>query len=143
MTTVFYLHGMEALLSGEIDLVDDTIKAALVDSNYSPDQDNEQYFDEISDEISGTGYTAGGQALRGKTLLKDSTLKRVDFNATHLTWVTATISAAHGVVLYKDTGTAATSPLLCYLDLEADYGSTGEDFTVEWPDVGIFSVPVG
>src|SRR6185436_20007850 len=63
------------LLGGEVagdtfavDFLSDTIKVALVASGYTPNLDTHETFADITKEVSGTGYTAGGAALASKTI---------------------------------------------------------------------------
>jgi len=58
------------------------------------------------------------------------------FDLADTTWSTATITA-RGAVLYKSTGTAGTSPLICFMDFDSNVTSTGATFTVQWPSQGI------
>lgn len=56
----WYGNGLKAFLSGDIDYDADTIKGALLDSGYTPDQAHDFWDDVSADEASGTGYTSGG-----------------------------------------------------------------------------------
>ena len=51
-------------MDGSIDLDTNTIKVALVTRPIRPNQDAHDFFDDITNEVSGTGYTAGGASLR-------------------------------------------------------------------------------
>lgn len=126
---------------GEIDLVDDTIKIALLTSSYTPDYDTHSNFDDLTNEVTGTGYTAGGATLASKTFTKDNTNNRGVFDASDVVWSTSTITARYGVI-YKDTGTPATSTLIALLDFEQDEVSAGADFLITWHASGIFAIKV-
>ena len=136
MENLIYNKGKTEVLKGGIDLLTDTIKVALVTSNYTPDKDVDAFFDDVTNEVSGTGYTAGGKALANKSVTQDDINDRAVFDADDVTWTVATITA-RAAVLYKDTGTASTSPLIAYIDFGLDYSTLGEDFTVEWDTDGI------
>ena len=43
-------------------------------------------------------------------------------------------------IVYKDTGDALTSPLICYVDLDGEQLSISEDFTIVWAASGVFYV---
>ena len=60
MADVIYNAYKKGLGDGAIDWLNDTIKVMLVTSAYTPDQDAHDFKDDITNEISGTGYTAGG-----------------------------------------------------------------------------------
>jgi hypothetical protein len=55
----FFVH----LAEKRIDFNSDAIKVALCTSAYTPDQDGHDFFNDITNEVTGTGYTAGGAAL--------------------------------------------------------------------------------
>ncbi len=126
-------------MNGGIDLDTDTIKVMLVTSSYTPDADTHDYKDDITNEVTGTGYTAGGATLSGKTVTQDNTNNLGVFDANDVTWSSSTITA-RGAVLYKDTGTASTSPLICYFDFGSDKSSVSGDFTIQWNSGGILTL---
>ena len=116
-----------------------TIKVMLVTSSYAPNQDTHDFVDDVTNEVSGTGYTAGGDALASKTVTLDTTNDRAEFDATDTTWSTSTITA-RAAVLYKDTGTPSTSPLIAYIDFGSDKISSGGNFTIQWDAEGILQI---
>lgn len=139
MADVVYNSFKQKIMDGSIDLDTDTIKVALVTSSYTPDQDTHEDFADITNEVSGTGYTAGGQALANKSVSKDNTDNEGVFDADDVTWSSSTITA-RGAVVYKDTGTPATSWLVAYYDFGSDKTSTSGDFTIQWGAEGIVNL---
>jgi len=139
MADVIYNSFKQKIMNGSIDLDTDTIKVALVTSSYTPNQDTHDFFDDVTNEVTGTGYTAGGGALDNKAVTADTTDNEGVFDADDETWSTSTITA-RGAVLYKDTGTASTSPLICYIDFGADKSSSAGNFTVSWAAEGILNL---
>lgn len=139
MADVIYNSFKKKIMDGSIDLDTDTIKLALVTSAYTPDQDAHDFFDDITNEVSGTGYTAGGASLSSKVVSADNTDNEGVFDADDVSWTTSTITARGGV-LYKSTGTASTSALICYLDFSTDKISTAGTFTVSWNAEGILNL---
>lgn len=119
-----------------IDLVDDTIKVALCTVTYTPNQDTQEFFSDVTNEITGTGYTAGGETLGTKALTQDDTNNGSKFDAADQVWSTATFTARYAVI-YKDTGVAATSPLIGYIDFGEDKSPSAVDFTIAWNALGI------
>jgi hypothetical protein len=59
-----------------------------------------------------------------------------------VTWAASTITARYAVVADTTPGTAATNPLICYVDFGADVTSSGGNFTITWDADGIFTVTV-
>ena len=102
MPSAMYPSAKKLLLDGDLDLLVDTIKAALVTSSYTYSSAHD-FYDDLSGVI-GTDQTLGS---------KDTTAGA--FDAADSTWPAVT-GAPVGIVLYKDTGVAGTSPLIAFLD---------------------------
>jgi len=82
-----------------------------------------------SNEVVGTGYTAGGQSLTiSQVPTSSGTTAFIDFS--DVTWATATITA-RGALIYLANGT--TNPAVCVLDFGGDKTSTAGNFTVQFP----------
>lgn len=139
MANVIYNNYKLELLDADIDHESDTIKVALVTSTYTPDQDAHDFFDDVTNEVSGTGYTSGGATLANKTTTVDNTDNEAVFDADNVTWSSSSITA-RGAVVYKDTGNTATSPLICYFDFGSDQTSSSGDFTISWNAEGIVNI---
>ena len=120
-----------ATAARRVDWVTDTIKVALTTSTYTPNQDTHDFFNDVTNEITGLGYSAGGATLTSPTLTYDSASNTVRLDAADTTWSGATFTARK-CVIYKDTGSAATSPLLGYGDFGADVDVTNDTFTIQW-----------
>jgi len=109
----------------------DTFKLALYDNNASFTAATTDYT--ATDEIVGTGYTAGGGTLTNITPTTSSTTALTDF--ADLTFSTATITDAHGALIYNTTagaGTGTTNTVLV-LDFGSDKSSSAGDFTIVFP----------
>lgn len=135
--TVYNIFKSE-VLNGGFDLTDDTIKVALCTSSYTPDIDTHEDFADITNEVSGTGYTAGGATLGSKTVTKDTTNNKGVFDAADTAWSSSTITARYAIV-YKSTGTAGTSQLIMYIDFGQDESTSDSTFTITWNANGILS----
>lgn len=139
MANVVYNYAKAELLRGHIALDSDTIKVALVTSSYTPDIDTHENFDDITNEVSGTGYTAGGATLANKAVTKDTGDDEGVFDADDVTWGSATITARAAIV-YRSSGVAATSQLIAYIDFAEDKSSSGGDFVMQWNAEGILNL---
>jgi len=104
----------------------DTFKIALYTSSATLDATTTAY--SATNEASGTGYTAGGQALTNVTPVSSGTTAYLDFS--DVTWSSATITA-RGALIYNSS--AAGNPAVAVLDFGADKTSTAGDFTVVFP----------
>lgn len=133
VTFTKYTSFRDDLLAGNIDLANDTIKVALTSSSYTPSAAHE-FFDDITNELStGGGYTAGGATIASPTISSGV------FDAADTSWSSATFTARYGVV-YKDTGTPATSPLIGYIDFDGDQSPSDQTFKIVWNASGIISI---
>ena len=136
----------EGLLSGtparRIDVTGDTLKIALTTSTHTPAHDTDEFFADLTNEVSGTGYTAGGATLSTVTLNYVTGTNLVVVDCVDPTWTTATFTARNAHV-YKDTGVAATSPLIAYGTFAADRTVTAGTFTIELDATnGLFAIDV-
>lgn len=133
MANALYAKGKEKLLSSTnaISLDTDTIKVALVTNAYAQNLTTDEWYTSISAHVVGTPIT-----LASKTITEGV------FDAADVTWPTiASGSTFEAVVIYKDTGTAGTSPLLAYIDTITGFplASNGGDITVQWSN-GIYKI---
>ena len=118
----------------------DTIKVILIDDTIAPNIDTHEYYDDITTELTtGDGYTAGGATLADCAITRDDTADHSEYDATDVTWGSSTITARYGIV-YKDTGTPATSPLICYMDFTENKSSSAGDFKITWHADGVFKI---
>lgn len=138
---IFNNYKARALGSGTmIDLDGDTIKVALVTSSYTPDFDAHDFFNDVTNEVSATGYTAGGATLANKTLTQDNTDNEGVFDADNPSWTITGNLTARGAVVYKDTGVSSTSPLICYIDFGQDYTAVDSTFTINLNAEGLLNL---
>jgi len=107
-----------------------TFKLALYDNNASFTAATTDYT--ATNEISGTGYSAGGGTLTNVTPTTSGTTAFADFD--DLTFSTATITA-RGALIYNTTtaGGSSTTDSVVVLDFGADKTSTAGDFTIVFP----------
>lgn len=123
-----------------IDLDGDTIKIALLSSAYTADFDLHDFYDDVSaNEVAASGtYVAGGATLT-VTLTQDNVDDEGVFDATDVSFTSATITARYAVI-YKSTGVAGTSPLVCLIDFGTDQTSTAGTFTITFAAEGIINI---
>ena len=141
MTSTLYNIFKSEVMKGAFDLINDTIKVALLTSTYTPDIDTHENYDDLTNEVSesGTGYTAGGKTIINPAVTVDITDDKGVFDGDDLTWADSSITARYAVI-YKDTGVASTSKLIGYIDFGADEISDSGDFVIQWADEGIVNL---
>ena len=104
-----------------------TLKIALYTSSASLGATTSAYT--TSNEVSGTGYTAGGATLSSQAVAYDSTNQVAYFDAADPAWSTATITA-RGALIYNNSKSNAA---IAVLDFGSDYTSTAGTFTIQLP----------
>lgn len=104
----------------------DTMYMALYTSSATLDDTTTAY--SATNEVSGTGYVAGGQALSvSQVPTSSSTTAFLSFSDE--TWTSSTITA-RGALIYNST---QSNKSVAVLDFGSDKTSTAGDFTVVFP----------
>lgn len=143
MPSKLYGQFLSQALNKEIDWDTDTIKVALLTNAYTPDQDAHNYLDDVvANEVSGTGYTAGGNTLANKTNSYNSATNVIVLDADDTTWSSSTITARYAVIYDASPATNATRPLIGYVDFGSDQSSSNGNFTITWDATGIVRITV-
>lgn len=115
-----------------VDLVDDTIKIALVDTGTYTYSTAHEFYSSVSASVVGTP-----QSLASKTVTSGS------FDAADVTFSSVSGNSVEALVIYKDTGTAGTSSLIAYIDVAASglpVTPNGGNITVTFNASGIFAI---
>ena len=118
----------QELLEGVHDFTAHTFKIALYTSSATLGAATTAYA--ATNEVSGTGYTAGGEDLTvtGGAVSTSGTTAFIDFS--DVSWTAATITA-RGALIYNST--VAGDPAVAVLDFGSDKTSTAGTFTVQFP----------
>lgn len=115
-----------------------TFKFLLVTSVPSEaDLDAFDFRNDITNEVSGAGYTAGGVAVTVTVGAFDTVNNRTPVTLTSLApgWTSSSLSAVGGW-LYKNIGSAATDELISFVDFLGTVSSSTSNFNVT------FSAPI-
>lgn len=114
-----------------------SFKLMLVTSTYVPNKDTHTKRSDVTNEITGTGYVAGGAAVANILIAQDNVNDRATWDADDVVWAASTITA-RGAVLYRTRGGLATlDELVKYFDFVTDKSSSSAPFTVQWDAAGI------
>lgn len=140
VTAKWYGLGLKSLANKEIDWDTDTIKVMLCTSTYVPDQDTHQYKSSVTNEVTGTGYTAGGATLSSCTSTYTAGTNTLVLDAADVSWPNSTILARFAVVYDSTPATDATRPLLGYVDFGQDVSTTAGTFSIVWDAAGILQI---
>jgi hypothetical protein len=132
MASALYAKGKAHLLglSTKVDLVADNIKVALIDTGTETFGST----DEFMSDITSGGDVARSGNLSGKTVTSGT------FDANDITITAVTGATVEAVVLYKDSGSDASSPLIAWFDLASAFTPNGSDVTVTFNASGIFAI---
>jgi hypothetical protein len=129
MASLIYNSFVDDMARGAIDLDADTFKVMLVSSAYSPNKDTDLKRSAVTNEVSGTGYTAGG-VTSACTVTKDTANDRVTLSFAAVNWATSTITARAAVIYKSRGGLASADELVCYVDFGADVSSSSATFSL-------------
>jgi hypothetical protein len=114
-----------------VDLSDDTIRVALVDTGTYTYSGSHEFYSSVS------GVVGTPQALASKTVTNGV------FDAADVTFTAVSGASVEALVIYKDTGTAGTSSLIAYIDTVSSglpVTPNGGDITITWNASGIFTL---
>jgi hypothetical protein len=123
--------------SGAIVWSSATIKVAQTTSAWTPNQDTNHFFSDVTNEITGTGYTAGGATLGSKTSTYDTATDQIRLDAADTSWPTSTLTARRAVVWNDTAGASTTDPVIGWVDYGADVSTTNGTFQITWDATGI------
>jgi len=115
------------------DLDTDTIKIALYTSSATLDASTTAYT--TSNEVTGTGYTAGGETLANSTVATSGTTAYVDFDNPE--WTGASFTA-RGALIYNDTTAGDNS--IAVLDFGGDFTVSSGTFRIVFPAPGATAI---
>jgi hypothetical protein len=123
MANTLYTLGRQAFLDGNIAWSSNTIKTALVAAAYTPNLATHQYLSDIGANIVGTAQTLASKTSTGGVA-----------DAADVTFTAVTGSVVNYVLIYKDTGSSSTSPLIALIDsaVNLPITPTGVDIAITW-----------
>ena len=120
------------VLDEQHDLVADTIKIALYTSSASLGAGTTAY--STTNEITGSGYTAGGVALSSKTV--DTSGTTAYFDSADPSWTSASFTA-NGALIYNDTNSDKAIAVLAF---GGDFTVAGGTFQIVFPAAGTAAI---
>ena len=121
-----------------IDHEGDTFKICICTVTYTPNRATHIYYDDLTNEVTGTNYTAGGNEVANPDVGVAANV--VTFDADDpATWAQDGSGFNDGriAVLYKDSGVAGTSNLVAYNDFGSSKGNVDGDLAIELAADGI------
>lgn len=132
MANAIYPKAKQKFLDALIDMPTDTIKIALIDTGVYTYSSTHEFWSSASAAGIGTSQT-----LASKTITDGV------FDADNVTFTSVTGASVEALIIYKDTGSAATSPLIMYIDVAASglpVTPNGNNIDVQFNASGIFAL---
>lgn len=106
----------------------ETHKGLLVTDTYTPDFTVHDFRDDVTNEVTGTGYTAGGNTITITEITLAAGL--LTFDHADPSWPSSTITNAMAHIQYTNVGTAATDQLVLLLDFVTAVSTSNGTLTV-------------
>ena len=119
----------QELLKGSHDFINDTIKLALYSAGSGAPYtvSSTIYESSVSNQVSGTGYTTGGNTLNNAVVANQTNVATLTFDQTQ--WTSATFGAAYGVI-YNNS---SSDKLVVVLDFGGTKSCSNGTFTITFP----------
>jgi|TARA_B110000014_G_scaffold233396_1_gene196678 hypothetical protein len=141
MASGLYVETFEAALKNDLalDMDNDTFKCMLTLVGYVPDFETDTNFSDVSNEATGTNYTAGGETMTSVAMTSSSDgTGTIKWDADDVSWANSTLTAVTGGVIYDDTVT--NKRLIAYIDFGGSFSTTSGTFQIQWNASGIFTL---
>lgn len=118
------------MVTGAVDINTDTIKCGLAPSSYTYNRATHTKRSDVT-EVTGTGYTAGGQTVT-PTVTNDTTNHKLVITIPQVAWGPGATITAHQLFCYKSRGGAASADeLVGFADFGSDLVCTNGTCTVQ------------
>lgn len=130
MASLIFNRGLEMLARGGIDFDTDSFKVMLTTSAYAENKDTHDFRDDVTNEVTGTGYTAGGNTV-AVTVVLDAVNDRIDIAFGGITWPASTITARKAVYYKSRGGAASADELIAVVDFIFDVATVGGTLTLQ------------
>jgi len=142
MASFVYNQFKGLIMEGVMDLESDvSVFCALMGSAHSASTNDDDGWANVStNEITGTGYSAGGRAFTSVSVSVDDTNNEGVFDAEDAVWTTATFTAYYAVIYDGQPTTPVADPLICSIDFGGAQQVTSGTFTIQWHADGIINI---
>ena len=129
MPSLIYNRTLELWARGGIDFDTDTFRVLLTTASYSENKDTHDFRDDVTNEVSGAGYTGGGNTVT-ITVTLDTVNDRLDITLGGTTWPSSTITARKAVYYKSRGGAASADELVAVNDFGSDVVTSSGTFTL-------------
>lgn len=135
MAVSTWLYGSfnRALYTAQHDFVNDTYKGMLVGAGYTPNQDSHAYKIDINNEVTSSGYVAGGQEISVGAMSYTGAGNLESIPAGNMVWPSVSFIARYLIVYNDSWPSEATKPLVLCVDFGANITVADQTFYYNWP----------
>ena len=142
-TFVFFGKHLLSVYNKEIDFNSDVIKVMHCSSSFTPDQDANDYKDDITNEVTGTNVVAGGFTADNcvMTYTGGTNVFKLDHDDESIATATAT-GIAHSVWYDSSPATDATRPLIGYVTWSASLSPSAGTLAINLDSAGLATVTI-
>ena len=130
MASLIYNSFWNDIFHANFDLDTVTVKVMLVSSAYTENKDTHTKRSDVTSEVSGTGYTAGGNTVAASLAL-NTTTDVMTITLASTTWPSSTITARKAVYYISRGGASSADEIICVDDFGSDVSSSGTAFNLD------------
>lgn len=130
MASLIYNSFVRDVLVGNIDMDTDSFKVMLTTSAYTENKDTHTKRSDVTNEVTGTGYTAGGASTTVTVAAVDTTNDDVEITIGAASWSSSTITARKAVIYKSRGGASSADELVAVVDFGSDVISSSGTFTL-------------
>lgn len=136
--TPYDSHKLRQYTGNPINVLTATLKILLLTSAYTPNRATHVFQTDLTNEVTGSNYSAGGATLANVTAAIVSNLLHVDADNVQWAQHASGFANARTAALVAWSGVAATSPLIAYLPFAGDVGNVNGPLTIPIVDIWTF-----
>ena len=137
---IIYDRFKQGVMQGDYDLTGANIKVMMTYAAYTPNAATHDDKTDVTNEVTGSGYVAGGEALDTPVVTKETGHGKFDDDGTNTTWASLLIDTTptpSWAVMYDDDSTGDL--LIAYWELGTT-ATNGGDYTLQWSASGIVTI---
>lgn len=129
MASIIYNSALRDEAAGAIDFDTDSFKVMLLSSSYTPSKSHAKRSD-LTNEVTGTGYSSGGVSATVTVGSTNNTDNRVDITLGGVTFSTVSVTARYAAYYKSRGGASSSDELVALIDFGADVVRSAADLVL-------------
>lgn len=129
MASIIYNSALRDEAAGAIDFDTDSFKVMLLSSSYTPSKSHAKRSD-LTNEVTGTGYSSGGVSATVTIGSTNNTDNRVDITLGGVTFSTVSVTARYAAYYKARGGASSADELVALIDFGADVVRSAADLVL-------------